>query len=371
MPKLPRREFLMLAKKYQPTRNTVGGWYISEKLDGTRVFWDGGISRGVPTIEVPYANVIDPKTGKLKKKIKPTATGLWSRYGNPIIAPDWFLNLLPSMMLDGEIWAGRGNFQLCRSICSGDSPGPDWDKAEFAVFGCPPVDLIFSDGEIKNANAVMQICYANFNQWLHKRNPGVLEHWLRLSSMGSDGRKMPFEAELMLLRNMVPSEGRVYLHQQKKLPLGVKDAAQAVESELQRVLDLGGEGVMLRDPDGPWLPKRVSTLLKYKPFSDDEGTVVGFTSGRRTDKGSKLLGMIGALILDYRGKRLELSGLTDEERVFATSDMRAYAEENPGVDMPSHFEGSHFKVGDTVTFKFRELSDDGIPKEARYFRRRS
>jgi DNA ligase-1 len=360
----------MLAKKYQPARNTVGGWYISEKLDGTRVFWDGGISRGVPTVEVPYANVIDPKTGKLKKKIKPTATGLWSRYGNPIIAPDWFLNLLPSMMLDGEIWAGRGNFQLCRSICGGDSPGPDWDKAEFAVFGCPPVDLIFSDGEIKNTNAAMQVSYDNFDQWLHKRNPGVLEHWLRLSSEGSDGRYAPFEAELMLMRDMVPSEGRVYLHQQKKLPLGVKDAALAVESELQRVLDLGGEGIMLRDPDGPWLPKRVSTLLKYKPFSDDEGTVVGFTSGRRTDKGSKLLGMIGALILDYKGKRLELSGLTDEERTFATVEMKAFAEEWPGADMPRWAEGRHFKIGDTVTFKYRELSDDGIPKEARYWRQR-
>ena len=43
---------------------------------------------------MPWASIIDPKTGKKKAKIKPVATGLWCRYGNPIIAPDAFLNLL-------------------------------------------------------------------------------------------------------------------------------------------------------------------------------------------------------------------------------------------------------------------------------------
>ena len=48
--------------------------------------------------------------------------------------------------------------------------------------------------------------------------------------------------------------------------------------------------------------------------------MVGFTSGRETHKGSRLLGKIGALIVDYQGKRLELSGLTDAEREFADRD---------------------------------------------------
>jgi hypothetical protein len=364
---LPRREFLMLAKKYNPKRNTVGGWYISEKLDGTRVFWDGGISRGLETRSVPYANVIDPKTGNIKKKIKPVATGLWSRYANPIIAPDWFLNRLPCMPLDGEIWAGRGNFQLCRSICGGDSPGPEWEKAEFAVFGSPPIDIVFGDGLIKNTNMTMPINFTRFKHWLNTCDPGVIGDLLHLRA---NGEEIPFEQELTVLQDAVPSEGRIYLHRQKKLPLGVKDAAKAVEEELNRIVGLGGEGVMLRNPDEPWLPKRVASLLKYKPFSDDEGVVVGFTSGRKTDKGSKLLGMIGSLILDYKGKRLELAGLTNEERAFDTFEDVRLAKEMPGQDMPSFCQGKHFKVGDTVTFKYRELSDDGIPKEARYWRQR-
>ena len=38
--------------------------------------------------------------------------------------------------------------------------------------------------------------------------------------------------------------------------------------------------------------------------------------------------------------------------------------------MPTFCQGKSFKVGQTVTFKYRELTDDGIPKEARYWRRR-
>ena len=40
-----------------------------------------------------------------------------------------------------------------------------------------------------------------------------------------------------------------------------------------------GEGVIVRNPLGVWTPKRVPNLLKYKPFDDDEGVVIGFTSG--------------------------------------------------------------------------------------------
>ncbi len=364
--KLPRREFLMSAKKYTPGKTPVGGYYISEKLDGTRVFWDGGLSRGVPTIQVPYANLTNPKTGQIKKKIKPIATGLWSRYANPIIAPDWFLNTLPCMPLDGEIFAGRGNFQLSRSICAGDSPGPDWDKAEYAVYGCPPLDIIFGNGRVKNANMTMDILAVPIKQWIKTRAESYPDFYC-LSA--KDGR-VPFEYELTCLQDSLDSSSHVYLHRQRKLPLGAAEAALAVEEELKKVLDLGGEGIILRNPASPWLPKRVTTLLKYKPFSDDEGVIIGFTAGRKTDKGSKFLGKIGALILDYRGKRLELSGLTHEERTFSLGGWCEYAQTHPGEDMPPATKAGHFKVGQTVTFRYRELSDGGIPKDARYWRKR-
>lgn len=358
---MARREFLQLAHKYDPRRTSVEGWFISEKLDGTRCFWDGGLTRGIPTKLVPWASVCDPKTGLPKKKVKPIATGLWSRYGNPIMAPDWFLNQLPCCPLDGELWAGRGKFQLCRSICAGDKPDDRFDKIVYAVYSSPPVANVFATGEIKNTNMVCPIDYINIEHWIRQR----------LNDFNGDYRYLPpgslFQDELQFLSaNLENSEASIcYLHPQTQI-----GGTKQVDTYLDKVLNEGGEGVVIRDPRGLWVPKRHRGLLKYKPFSDAEGVVTGFTSGRKTNKGSKHLGRIGALILNFNGKRLELSGLTDVEREFAEARMFGFAKGNPGVDMPSDFQGKHFKVGQKVTFKYRELSDDGIPKEARYWRRR-
>ncbi len=376
-----KREFLQLADHYDPAKHNVAGWFISEKLDGTRCFWDGGLSCGLPTEQVPWASVIDPKTGKKKAKIKPVATGLWSRYGNPIIAPDAFLNLLPCCPLDGELWAGRGNFQLCRSICGGDTPDHRFmDKIVYAIYSSPPLDGIFSTGEIKNTNMVVAMDYIACEHWIRRRLNAKPE-WhgglpIPRRSLGDDYKHMPpavpFADELHFLNAKLDNgpESKCYLHPQTKLIDIPREAAAQVEAFLQKVLDLGGEGVVLRNPLATWTPKRHRDILKYKPFKDAEARIIGFTSGRETTKGSKHLGRIGALITEYEGKRLELSGRTDAEREFSSGDMGVFASAHPGVDMPDWFQGKHFKKGQMVTFKYRELSDDGIPKEARYWRRR-
>ena len=71
---MAKREFLQLADHYDPAKHNVAGWFISEKLDGTRCFWDGGLSRGLPTDSIPWASIIDPKTGKRKPR-----SSLWPR----------------------------------------------------------------------------------------------------------------------------------------------------------------------------------------------------------------------------------------------------------------------------------------------------
>jgi ATP-dependent DNA ligase len=112
----------------------------------------------------------------------------------------------------------------------------------------------------------------------------------------------------------------------------------------------------------------MANVMKIKPFDDAQGEVVGFTSGKETDKGSKLRGLIGNVILDYKGKRLELCGFTNEERAFSTEESTKIAYQTPGEQMPTDTQGKHFKIGDTVEFRYRELSDGGIPKDARYYR---
>ncbi len=368
-----RREFLQLAEPYKPEKRDrkggysfrVGGKFLSEKLDGTRCFWDGGLSRGWPTDQVPWASITDPKTGKKKGKIKPVATGLWSRYGNPVMAPDWFLNQLPCVPLDGELWAGRGNFQLCRSICGGDEPDPRFKQIKYAVYSCPPITAVFGTGEIKNTNMVCNLHWPSNELWIKDRME-EFEGDFRFLNPGST-----FADELKFLADAIETHSDYcFLHKQVKLPDDEEAARTAIEMHLDAVLAQGGEGVVMRDPNAVWLPKRHDGILKFKPYEDAEGRVIGFTSGRETLKGSRLQGMIGALIVDYKGKRLELSGLTDAERKFQTGEMSVYAAEHPGVDMPENFQGQVFRKGQNVTFIYRELTDDGIPKEARYHRKR-
>lgn len=361
---MARREFLMLGKVYDPNQHRVAGWWMSEKLDGIRCYWDGGLSRGVRTCEVPWAGLINPKTGQAKTKIKPVATGLWSRYGNPIIAPDWFINQLPSCPLDGELYAGRGQFQVTTSAVRKDRPiDEEWESIKFAVFGCPNLWDTFQDGHIKNPQMVCDISKSAVQRFLDSRprNPD----FVHLESLGG----LPFSAEIANLHDWLDHTNEiVYLVPQTKLPNDNVAAHRAVMDRVRAVTLDGGEGVILRDPMSVWTPKRVPTVLKVKACLDDEGTLVGFTSGRKTNRGSKLLGKIGALILDYKGQRLELSGLTDKEREFATEEMSRYAADFPGVDMPEEFEARYFSKGDQITFLYRELTQDGLPKEARFDR---
>lgn len=362
MVKTKRREFLQLAKTFRMGKDDPSGMYISEKLDGSRAWWDGGITRGLPTDSVPWANIINPKTGERKTKIKPIATGLWSRYGNPIMAPDWWLNQLPQMFLDGELFAGRGNFQTLRSIVAKDVPDERWRDVTFAVFSAPSAGAVFQPGEIKNANFHLAIDTADIMGFIQGRQEaGVCEEFMHNPDQS-------FQYELHTLSTALDNESVAFTHRQLLLPEVRKDAETQMDTFMDQVLDLGGEGAILRSPDSIWTPKRMANVMKIKPFDDDTGVVVGFTSGKETNKGSKLRGLIGNVILDYKGKRLELCGFTDEERTFATEESTKIAYQNPGEQMPATTQGKHFKIGDTVEFRYRELSDGGIPKDARYYR---
>ncbi len=370
-----RREFLQLADTFDPAKHNVAGYYISEKLDGTRCFWDGGITRGMKTKDVPWANTIDPKTGKTKAKFKPESSGLWSRYGNPIMATDEFLNALPCCPLDGELWAGRGNFQLCRSICAGDEPDPRFGQISYAVYSTPALAHVFQSGEIKNSNFTLNVDMPVVEKFVLARIDGGSFAREFVHPLGGS----TFEDELVFLRGSLDTQNdHVFLHRQTKLPVEREAAAAAVEEFLAKVLDQGGEGVVIRNPNAIWTPKRHKGLLKYKPFEDAEAVVIGFVAGKEGKQGN-VLGKIGALIVRTVGfeNNVEFeigSGLTFEQRNFTPRGPVAaalWAEANPGQTLPAEFKLSkHFVVGDTITFKYRELSDDGIPKEGRYWRKR-
>lgn len=354
MPNESRREYVTLAKTYKD--QDIGGWLVSEKLDGFRAVWDGGISRGKKIGNVPYANLINPKTGKMKPHVDKLATGLWTRYGNPIFAPDWFLNKLPCVPLDGELWAGRGNFQKCRSICSKLEPNEDWSTIEYAIFDSPPLETFLGNGLIKNPHTNVTI----------KQNSRIFAKRHKCSDFVTLKPNATFQERMERLNEWLSNDD-IFLLLHRALPK--EDYSDALEKEIEAVLEQGGEGLILRDPDALWVPRRTDLILKYKPFNDAEAIIVGYVAGKETAKGSKHLGRIGALVVNYQGTEFKLSGMTDIDRVFETKDMYNEAKRHPGERLSDDFEGHYLKKGDLVTFRYRELTDGGIPKEARFLRK--
>ena len=170
------------------------------------------------------------------------------------------------------------------------------------------------------------------------------------------------------------------MHRQQSLSYDHGNSQEAMQKYLNMVVDSGGEGLMLRRPDKPYECCRSHFLLKVKPFDDAEGTVIGYTTGRATDKGSRLLGKMGAMILQlgpqFGSNTMELSGFTDEERILCERDgikSELYASDwaikNPGVEVPDRIEAKMFPRGSIVSFRYRGTNDSGIPNEARFWRK--
>lgn len=103
---------VMLAHKYEE-RIDPAGWWISEKLDGVRGYWDG--------------------------------RNFYSRLGNQFPAPDWFKEGLPPTALDGELWCGRRQFRRCLSIVRNRASGKLWEYITFLVFDAPGLRAPYED----------------------------------------------------------------------------------------------------------------------------------------------------------------------------------------------------------------------------------
>ena len=131
----------------------------------------------------------------------------------------------------------------------------------------------------------------------------------------------------------------------EKIERLTKELFEAMDesARLDAVVAAGGEGLMLHRADAPYVTGRSDALLKLKPRLDAEATVLAHLPGR-----GRLVGMMGALLVETpSGVRFQLgTGFTDAER-----------REPP-------------PVGAQVTYVYRELTRDGVPRFASYWRRR-
>jgi DNA ligase-1 len=103
---------LLLAESWDTDRD-LSGWWMSEKLDGVRAYWDG--------------------------------KQFFSRQGNVYHAPDWFLAGLPDVPLDGELWLDRKKFQRTVSIVRRQDKNDLWKEIRFLVFDAPALDGSFEN----------------------------------------------------------------------------------------------------------------------------------------------------------------------------------------------------------------------------------
>lgn len=323
------REFLMLAHEYDPKIN-LKGYYVSEKLDGQRAFWDGGISRGIPKSQIPWANTA--KDGRYRQEI--ICTGLWSRYGHVIHAPDWWLDKLPAIPLDGELWLGRQTRQELATIIKPIVPSEGWRIVKYYIFDSPALCDVFQNGTINNPN-------------FKKTFEGIVGRFCTFET------PLPFKDTLLKLSGL--QNDVVEVHEQWQLGTFWRDE---IEQDLEKVSNDGGEGLVVRAPNSFWVPKRSWNLLKIKALKDAEGTVVGYYAGK-----GKLQGMMGSLIVNWEGVQFELSGFTDVERMVTDASQLI-----PGERIPDTVECPKFPRGSTVTFRYRDKTRDGMPVEARYWR---
>lgn len=107
----PRFSFL-LASSFDPQKHTLGDYYLSEKLDGVRAYWNG--------------------------------RHLVSRGGQEFAAPQWFLDSLPNTALDGELWGGRQTFDEVSGIVRRNKSHEGWRKITLMVFELPKAKGDFS-----------------------------------------------------------------------------------------------------------------------------------------------------------------------------------------------------------------------------------
>lgn len=251
---------LMLANIYHDGIPLADYW-VSEKLDGVRGYWDGN--------------------------------QLLTRGGQLVHAPVWFTAGWPATPLDGELWAGRGKFaQAVSTIRQTQASDDAWRGIRFMLF-----DLPAHPGGFSERDAALKRIVAGIDQ---------------------------------------PWVGHVAQSR-------VKDIA-ALHAALDRVVKLGGEGLMLHRGSALYRAERNDDLLKLKPYLDAEARVIAHLPGS-----GKYAGLLGALEVETEaGLRFRLgSGLSDAER-----------REPP-------------PLGCWVSYRYNGLNEKtGIPRFARFLRLR-
>ncbi len=214
---------------------------------------------------------------------------LWSKHGNLFHPSAAFVRNLPDFPLEGEIWGGRGTYEQTVATVLKQQPDKGWRKLKFAIFDVPAAPGGFT------------------------RRIAKARRW--------------FAAHPSAYAFVIPQRP-------------VRDRAQ-LQRELRRIVKAGGEGLIIRRPDAPYVAGRRPDILKVKEFQDAEAVVLKQLPGRGRNRGR-----LGALLVALPdGTRFKVgTGFSDAER------------ENPPP------------IGSTITFKYFGTFSSGIPRFPSFLR---
>ena len=150
-----------------------------------------------------------------------------------------------------------------------------------------------------------------------------------------------FAQRALRIQSLVAQAGWPMLQAVEQSP--VSDRA-SLQRRLTQIVAQGGEGLMLHLADAPYSTGRSDVLLKLKPYLDTEAIVVAHLPGK-----GKYSGQMGALRLQMPdGRRFNLgTGFSDAER-----------REPPAL-------------GSSVTYRYRDLTSNGLPRFASFLRVRA
>lgn len=214
---------------------------------------------------------------------------LISRGGKEFAVPKWFTKDFPPFAIDGELWSQRGDFEAISSITSQKKPHKGWKKITYNIFEVP-----------------------------HQKG-GLLKR-------------------LEILQNYLKNNSNQYIHVIKQFTCKDKNH---LKKFLKEVENKGGEGVVIRNPQAPYIAKRTAQALKVKRFRDSECKVLGYKKGK-----GKFQDRVGSIKCQLKNNKILFigSGLSNKQRL------------NPP------------KIGSVITFQYQGFTKKGVPRFPVYLR---
>jgi DNA ligase-1 len=126
---VPKIQLATLYKSDIEKPLAINEYFISEKLDGIRGYWNG--------------------------------EKMFTRTGNLIHTPEWFTQDWPNRYIDGELWSNRSEFEKISSCVRKHKPHQQqniscWQKIRFMIFDLPKHSGTFSQ-RVKQMNSLIKI----------------------------------------------------------------------------------------------------------------------------------------------------------------------------------------------------------------------